>query len=283
MEITGPASVFPSLDRALLIPSANCSDFGHFITETMAFLWPLFMDSRSELEGYPVLLRGCDFQESAASMLFALLRGVHAFPVLEQDLPSVVYLKEVVVPEPSLRLQACWSPHHLRTLSGLGDWILSCHPHPQSVPTDCRLIYLSRSGLGPHSRCVDQEEALEACLKQMGWCVVHPELHSLAELLAVIRAAKVLSGFESSALHVLGCIDSSLQLPAVILLGDCPSPDYFLQFRVQRQPGFFIHCTRLDPGSEEPATMRPRLLNCAAESLAQMIHDLATGCLLDVP
>ena len=281
VEITCPADAFDRLDRAVLIPGAHCGDFGHFITETMAFLWPLFSGDRSEFEGAPVILRGCNSAESSASILYGLLREAHAFPVLERDLPTVVCLKEVVVPGPTVRLRAGFSPIHLRTLSGLAQYLSAADLDAESVPSESPLVYLSRSGLGPQARRVDQEEALEALLSQMGWLIFRPELHSLSMLIRVVRGASVLAGFEGSALHALGCVDQGVRLPALILLGDDPSPDYFLQFRAQKQPGFFVQCTRLDPSSDWPVWMRPRLLNCAAESLAKMIHDLAMSAALD--
>ena len=282
VEITCPTGAFDRLDRAVLIPGAYCGDFGHFMTEAMAFLWPLFSGERSVFEGAPVILRGCNAAESSASILYGLLREAHAFPVLEQDLPAVVCLEEVVVPEPTVRLRAGFSPIHLQTLSGLAQYLSAADSDAEPVPPESPLVYLSRSGLGPQARCVDQEEPLEALLSQMGWLIFRPELHSLNALMRVVRGAAVLAGFEGSALHALGCLDQSVRTPMLILLGDDPSPDYFLQFRAQKQPGFFVHCTRLDPSSDWPVWMRPRLLNCSAEALAKMIHDLAMSSPLEV-
>ena len=281
VEITGPSDTFHCLDRALLIPSAECGDFGRFITETMAFVWPLLSDARSSVEGYPVLLRGCDDLDPAAAILHALCRATHAFPVLERDLPPVVVLNEVVVPEPSLRLKAWWSPHHLRSLSRLADWLLGWDGQAASGKPDAAMVYLSRSGAGQDAHCVEQEQGLEALLAQLGWLIFHPEMHSLSELLAVVRSASVLAGFECSALHALGCVDPDSPPPALILLGDCPSPDYFLQFRAQGLRGFFVHCTSAPLASDRSAEGQSRYLNCAVESLVPMIHELANVCLAE--
>jgi hypothetical protein len=63
----------------------------------------------------------------------------------------------------------------------------------------------------------------------------------------------------------------------VVLLGDNPSPDYFLQFRAQQLPGFFIQCTRLDPDSDRPEWLRPRLLNGSVQALASILETLAAA------
>ena len=277
IELTRPVSAFPHLERALYLPFSLCSNFGHFITETLAFLWPLFADSASDLVGLPALLSHCTGEDAAAQVLHALLRERHAFPLLEADLPDALHLKEVVVPEPSLQLHASCSATYLQTAAGVSEWLMQHQsPDPSQLPRGDKL-YISRSALGPETRSVDQEPALELLLQDRGWTVFRPEQHSLAEQVAVYRQAGVVAAFEGSALHGLSFLGLPQRPPGVVLLGDQPSPDYFLQFRSQGLPGFFIQCTRLDPDSDKPEWVWPRILNGSVESLAAMIESVSSA------
>jgi len=278
IELTRPVSAFPHLEQALYLPFSLCSNFGHFITETLAFLWPLFADAAEDLMGLPALLSNCTTGDPAAQVLHALLRERHAFPLLEADLPEALHLRDVLVPEPSLRLHASCSATYLHTAAAVGDWLVrSQNPDPAHLPIGEK-IFISRSALGADTRSVDQEPALERLLQERGWTVFHPEQHTLAEQVMVYRQARQVAAFEGSALHGLSVLGLPERPPGVVLLGDQPSPDYFLQFRSQGLPGFFIQCTRLDPDSDKPEWVRPRLLNGSVESLVAMI-DSVSGAL----
>jgi len=275
VELTRPVTAFPHLEQALMLPFALCSNFGHFVTETLGFLWPLFSDQAPQFVGWPALLSNCSAGDSAAQVIHALLRERHAFPLLENDLPEALHLREVLVPEPSLRLHASCSSTYLRTAAALGEWLMQREgPDPHALPRGEKL-FISRSALGAGTRSVDQEPALETRLQEQGWLIFRPEQQSLATQIAVYRQARVVAAFEGSALHGLSFLGQQDRPPAVVLLGDQPSPDYFLQFRAQRLPGFFIQCTRLDPESESPEWVRRRLLNGSVESLTAMVESLA--------
>ena len=276
VDLTRPVTAFPSFERALLVPFALCSNFGHFITETLGFLWPLVDPSQAaELIGLPTILSGCTAGDPAAQVLHSLLRDRHAFPVLEADLPEAVHLQEVLVPDPSLRLHASCSSTHLHTAAAVADWLLQREQPDLSALPAGEKLFISRSALGPETRCVDQEPALEALLAEQGWFIFRPEQYTLAEQVAVYRRARVVAAFEGSALHGLSFLGRPECPPGVVLLGDQPSPDYFLQFRAQQLPGFFIQCTRLDPSSDRPEWLRPRLLNGSVQALAGIVAALA--------
>jgi len=276
LELTRSLSAFPSLERALFLPFSLCSNFGHFMTETIAFLWPLLSDSDCDLVGVPALLSHCTSGDPAAQVIHALLRHRHAFPLLEVDLPEAVHIQEVLVPQPSLRLHASCSATYLQTASAIAEWLLEGQPPLVSELPLGDKLFISRSALGPETRSVDQEQALEALLQEHGWVIFRPEQHSLAEQVAVYRHARVVAAFEGSALHGLSFLGRAACPPGIVLLGDTPSPDYFLQFRAQQLPGFFIQCTRLDPESDRPDWVRPRLLNGSVEALAAMVETTAS-------
>ena len=275
VELTRPVTAFPRLERSLFIPFALCSNFGHFITETLSFLWPLFDSNVEELVGLPALLTGCTDGDPGALVIHALVRERHAFPVLESHLPEAMHLEEVWIPEPSLRLHAMCSETYLHTAAAVAEWLIQREqPDLSALPHSAKL-YVSRSALGPETRSVQDESAFEALLEERGWVIFRPEQHALAEQVAVYRNAKVIAGFEGSALHGLSFLGKPEHPPTVVLLGDTPSPDYFLQFRAQRLPGFFIQCTRIDPASNKPEWVSPRLLNGSTEVLASMVDALS--------
>ena len=283
VELTAAPESFPGLDRAIYLPFAVCSNFGHFVTETLSFLWPFVLDGADAGDrdgmGWPVLLTGCRPEDPSARILHSLVRERHGFALLEDHLPPALQLARVRIPEPSFRLHAVCSATYLRTAQALGDWLLHSEPGaPPPLPASGR-VYISRSGLQGEVRSVDQEAALEALLAERGWLIFHPEQHPLVDQIAVYRAARVIAGFEGSALHGLSFLGQNPPQTSLILLGDAfTSPDYFLQFRAQGLQGFFIQCVDLDPAAEPIAQhLRRRLLNGAPESLVSMIEALAAA------
>jgi capsular polysaccharide biosynthesis protein len=267
------------LERAVLMPSASCSIFREFITETLAFLWPFMPDPSDQWLHWPVLLNGCDPQEPTARILHAIVRDAHAFPLLEQDLPEALHIEELMIPEPSLRLQAYTSATYLCTAAAMGDWLLNTLDAEQRAPASIGKLFISRSGIEESSCRVEGEADLEALLITQGWTVFHPEQHPLAMQVATYRAAQVIAGFEGSALHGLALLAGSAQkLPALLILGDHPSLDLCLQFQAQRFDGFFLHCTRSSSEQSshgEEATLR---LNGSVEQIAALIAELLSAC-----
>ena len=279
VELSHPLSALPRLERLVHLPFALCTNFGHFITETLGFLWPYLLPGsdagREDLTGWPVLLSSCQGTEPSEQVLHGLIRQHHGFPLLEAHLPATLHLERVLVPEPSLRLHAACSATHIRSAGALGDWLLEQSPAPQEPAVAGRRLFISRSALEGEVRRVDQEPVLEALLAERGWTVFHPQKHTLAEQVAAYRAAQVICGFEGSALHGLALLGDAADGPGLVMLGDNPSPDYFLQFRAQRLRGFFIQCTQLDPADETAEWVRRRLLLGSAETLADLLDTLA--------
>jgi len=276
-ELSTPISAHARLEQAWFIPFALCSNFGHFMTETIGYLWPFLTQASPNPLGKPVILMGCNPDDSAAQLVHGLIRAAHAFPLLEVHLPEALHFEEVLVPEPGFRLHATCSNTYLQAAHALADWLLDQLKFDAAATIRADKLYLSRSALGPAQRGVDQERALEARLQALGWTIVHPEELSLAEQIALYRSARVVAGFEGSALHGLAFLGLPNRPPGVVMLGDHPSPDYFLQFRAQRISGYFIQCTRPDPTSERPDWEKPRLLNGCVNTLAAMVDATAAA------
>ena len=279
VDLSHPLSALPRLERLVHLPFALCSNFGHFITETLGFLWPYLLAGsdagREDLTGWPVLLSSCQGTEPSEQVLHALIRQRHGFPLLEAHLPATLHLERVLVPEPSLRLHASCTTTHIRAAGALGDWLLEQSAAPQEPTVAGRRLFISRSALEGEVRRVDQEPVLEALLAERGWTIFHPQQHSLAEQVAAYRSAQVISGFEGSALHGLALLGDAAAGPGLVLLGDNPSPDYFLQFRAQCLRGFFIQCTQVDPADESAEWVRRRLLLGSPDTLADLLDTLA--------
>ena len=270
LELTRPMDSFHAIDEVLWLPHAACDMFGHWMTEILAFLWPLLLDGGQDLTGWPVLLPGCDAGQPLAETLFQLLRRRHLSPLLPADCPKALYLRRVLIPEPSLRLHAGTSPAHYQAAQALGDWLVqSAESQPLSA---ARRVFLSRSALTEECRKVEGERDLEDCLRAQGWTVVHPQQHPLAEQVALLRSAEWIAAFDGSALHGLAWLGLKPK-SRVIMLGDRPSLDYWLQFRCQGIQGWFVPCTLpIDDG--QPAHLQHRQLLMNPAGLAQRVDDL---------
>lgn len=66
-------------------------------------------------------------------------------------------------------------------------------------------VWLSRSGLRPHSG-LDDDLELEESLRDEGWTIVHPETLSIREQVDVLAGAVHIAGLEGSAFHTLALV-----------------------------------------------------------------------------
>ena len=282
IELTSSPDSLSGLERAVYLPFAVCENFGHFVTETMSFLWPFLVGNPIDpsLVGWPVMLTHCRPDDPMAPLLQGLVNGCQCFPLFDDQLPKALRLDQVLIPESSFSLHASCSPVYPRTAFAFGDWLLDSESPRSPVVPVVGKVFISRSGLQRDVRCVDREPDLEAILQDNGWMVFRPEQHVLADQIAVYRSARVIAGFEGSALHCLATLGENPAGTSLIMLGDAyTSPDYLLQFRAQKLQGFFVQCTDLDPATEhDPMHLRRRLLNVTPESLASMIEALAAAC-----
>jgi capsular polysaccharide biosynthesis protein len=132
---------------------------------------------------------------------------------------------------------------------------------------------LSRSALHEDCRKIEGERELEQYLKQSGWLIVHPEEEELPQQVALIRAARCIAAFDGSALHGLAWLGDHSET-MLILLGDSPSLDYWLQFRAQKIRGWFLPCTQ-PFADEKPSHLQNRQLTVQARDLSETIDALA--------
>ena len=237
IELSRPVQSFPRLEQALWLPRVNGAVFGEWLTEVLAFLWPLLLESPQDLVGLPVLLGDADPEDPLLAELHRLMRDQHLTPLLNQHLPAALHLERVVVPQPSLRLHAGTSSLWWRSAVALGDRLAD---GVEAEPVE--KLYLSRSALPDDRRSIPGEAELEQALEANGWTIWHPQQQPLQVQVAAIRAAKVIAGFHGAAWHGLGWIDPCAPRPHLLLLGDRPSLDLMLQLRLQGFDGWYVPC-----------------------------------------
>lgn len=276
VEQMRPVSAYPSIDQCLYLPFAHCGNFGHFMTETMAFLWILFQEDNFKYSGVPVLLSGCSSDQSLCSALASILASKACIPLLDEHLPHALCLNSVVVPQPSLSLQAKASSLHYAMTEKVADLLIGENEVDELIPPlNLEKIYVSRSELKGEVRRVEGEKVLEAELESLGWFIFHPQSYPLEAQIAIYRQARCIAGFEGSALHALSFLGIVDQNVSVIMMGDNPSIDYFLQFRAQGFSGFFIACTEVDQGDQRLPHIQRRLLRIEPKSIAFQVNILS--------
>ena len=246
IELSRPVPSFPRLEQALWLPRVDGAVFGEWLTEVLAFLWPLLLKSPQELIGLPVLLGDADLEDSLLAELHRLMRAQHLTPLLNHHLPAALHLERVLVPQPSLRLHAGTSSVWWRSAVALGDHLAA---GVEAEPVD--KLYLSRTSLPDDQRRIPGEAELEQALEAKGWMIWHPQQQPLQVQVAALRAARVIAGFHGAAWHGLGWIDPEAPKPRLLLLGDRPSLDLMLQLRLQRFEGWHVPCQEATAGQAE--------------------------------
>ena len=246
IELSRPVPSFPRLEQALWLPRVDGAVFGEWLTEVLAFLWPLLLKSPQELIGLPVLLGDADLEDPLLAELHRLMRAQHLTPLLNHHLPAALHLERVLVPQPSLRLHAGTSSVWWRSAVALGDHLAA---GVEAEPVD--KLYLSRTSLPDDQRRIPGEAELEQALEAKGWMIWHPQQQPLQVQVAALRAARVIAGFHGAAWHGLGWIDPEAPKPRLLLLGDRPSLDLMLQLRLQRFEGWHVPCQEATAGQAE--------------------------------
>ena len=246
IELSRPVPSFPRLEQALWLPRVDGAVFGEWLTEVLAFLWPLLLKSPQELIGLPVLLGDADPEDPWLEELHRLMRSQHLTPLLNHHLPAALHLERVLVPQPSLRLHAGTSSVWWRSAVALGDHLAA---GVEAEPVD--KLYLSRTSLPDDQRRIPGEAELEQALEAKGWMIWHPQQQPLQVQVAALRAARVIAGFHGAAWHGLGWIDPEAPKPRLLLLGDRPSLDLMLQLRLQRFEGWHVPCQEATAGQAE--------------------------------
>ena len=204
-ELVRPINSYPKIENCIFIPFANGRNFGHFATETVAFLWPyLIPESSRENLQKPVLLNECYPNDKFIDVINIMLNRRGSIPLYDNHLPEALHLKKVSVPEPTLPLQSYVADQHADAGLAMGEIILANKSENNQLPEGAtKKIYISQSLLPRTVRKVQAEEEIEAHLKDEGWFIFHPQQYSLATQIRIYNQAEALAGCEGSALHCL--------------------------------------------------------------------------------
>ncbi len=285
-ELASLSSSAVPVSTLVFLPYVEFEHFGHWLTETAAWLGPLLdpgLDWLAAAGDQAVLMVSAQAAPALAeleSLLPAAPRRWRSSSSLETPLRA----ERVLMPVPSMRnghsIQA-EHPRHLRLLveRRLGPAVRL--PPPIAGEPDGSRLYLSRSRLDSSCRMILGEEALEQELRRRGWRIAWPETQPLAEQLQQLRYASVVAGPRGSALHLLLYFGRSLAGRSVITLSAAevsPSSTYHLQASLQGLRWLAFGCLRADPHGvkprnvecdmvmlEEPAQLADRLDRLADE------------------
>jgi hypothetical protein len=187
-EVAPAAEVVAEHEQEVVWAGCVSGHFGHFLTESVARLWPLLPGG--PLEGVPVVFATPGQRPFAAEWL-------RAFGLEVLDLPreGLARFKRMWVPEPAWRIDAWVAPEmrqiHLHAREGMELPAVSSRGP----------LWLSRSALERDRRVRD--EALCERLLDGRIDVVHPEAMSLAQQVAQVEAAPAVTGTIGSAFHAL--------------------------------------------------------------------------------
>jgi len=182
------------------------SHYGHFLTESLARLWPLLLKERILESGidFPVkLLFSIGTEMPLCEANTALLRGLQEIfdcRVLLMDDPT--YVGHLLVPE--LAMVHNWKLYKVfaSLAAELGRAVVKTGN--SSMPNGMgRFIYLSRRKLDPIVRNILNEHELERELHNEGFTIVHPEKLTLADQIRTLNAAEVVVGSIGSSFHTM--------------------------------------------------------------------------------
>ncbi|MFY8150436.1 MAG: glycosyltransferase 61 family protein [Prochlorococcaceae cyanobacterium] len=267
-----------TLKEALYLPFNHYDIFGHFVTETLSYLWPFLNSSPISENPIPVILSGGESGELVEHVC-SVVENAGYLPIFEADLPSLFGVSKLIIPEATLHLHAMSSTAYIRAAESFGHWAMGRAGSEELPSEPIEHLYISRSLLEGDVRKVEEEGMLEQQLASLGWKVYHPQLHSLPHQVATYRLARLVAGFEGSALHALALAGFGKKGQGLIVLGDLVSPDYLLQFSAQGLPGYYIYCTQPEGGfgGEGYLHLRRRSLLASVEVVVQMLEALARG------
>jgi Glycosyltransferase 61 len=198
--------------------------YGHFLSESVARLWPLLPGG--ELEGMPVV-----FGTPAPVPFISDWERAFGLRTVQLPFPGTVRFTRIRVPEPAWRMSGWIAPEmrdvHLHARERL--------EVPDAPASD--VLWLSRSRLAPERRVRDEV----LCQWLLGDRVrtIHPESMGLAEQVAALEASRSVVGPLGSAFHTLLLARS--QPACVYLSPSSVSSSFTAQDALLETGGEFVH------------------------------------------
>lgn len=166
--------------------------YGHFLTESVARLWPLLPGG--ELEGLPVVFSTPGRQHVRPSHIDEWLA---AFGVQTVELPprGTVRFTRMFVPQPAWRVNG-WIAPEMRAIH-----LKARHSLDVPIIPKQEVLWLSRLGLRLDR--VPRDEALLEWLLRGHVAVIKPELLTISEQIAALEASGTVIGVVGSAFHTM--------------------------------------------------------------------------------
>ena len=229
--------------QAIFVPYLFFNHFGHALTEVASSIYPLLLLALENPRylSFPVIIP-YQFREYAEKL--SLLLGIDSCRVVAPGRDFMLMkVDELYFPKPTYVLSSfvSQSHHHIvKSLLSL-EYGYSCSGAQKINNSAHKKIYISRSRLGNMQRHCLEEGQIEACLRDDGWLIYHPQEYSINHQLLTYQNASFICGLEGSAMHLIFGI-KPVCLEKVIVLTEKVSNDFALQFASQGIPFCIIDC-----------------------------------------
>ena len=268
-----PLAVAAELPKAVFIPGLQFGHFGHLLTETAAWLYPLLRNPSRPRQPRLLLLGG--WSAEATKTLIEILRWNPNRVLCTHHLPGLMRVPEVWVPVPTMVNRDYVDRRHCHSVRLLlrrmehirkRDFTREAFDIRSSPHAPSAFLYLSRSRLSSTLRTIEREAELDLLLLELGWRVIHPETLSLRQQLRCLREARVIAGPLGSAFHLLFPLGPLPEGPLLLTLGypdeltaDGPGLNFGLQFQSQQMRNHHLPLLALKDAHLDP-TQVPRHL-----------------------
>ena len=215
--------------------------FGHFLTESLARLWPLVEDRC--LRSLPLLYFGYGATGKQPKFVRELITGVGSPKMIKVEHP--IRIKKILIPD------ASWvgfdSAHtiHRRLCRYASRNIVRPESKKVSGFEDAN-VYLSRSRLpiGRYAKIL-REKDIEKELMRKGVKVVYPEQLSFGDQIHLFEVARCVGGCIGSAFHTMLCADfSGIELRYFCKANQIPNVNYFNADAICGVEGRYYECLR---------------------------------------
>jgi hypothetical protein len=233
---------WPVVEESIFLPYINFEHFGHSLTETAAWLYPitdasksLLFDERKNIRFIIPAIHSSQKQHLAAYLNISSNRIIST-----EQFSNITRLSKVLIPRPSIINRFGM---HLNHLSAVRYFINTWYGLEKTMTmprTGHEKVYLSRARLGNNLRKIENETKLELQLSKRGWKVVHPETLPVTEQIRFLYHARVVGGNAGSAFHLLMYFGIIKPAKLAIALGkeedfNNISPVYNMIFHIKAQ------------------------------------------------
>lgn len=161
--------------------------FGHFLLETLARTWAL-----QRYPDLPVVWHAIG-KAAITSWQLDIFRLLGIEPSRFVVVTEPTEVEVLHIPEAGYLIQNWVHPTLIEALAR----------YPFRTPRPGYRLWLSRSRLSEEAGNVSGMQALEKQLDAEGWCIAHPQEHTVAAQLEMMADAEVVGGLAGSALHTL--------------------------------------------------------------------------------